>query len=113
MISESEFDSLQNAYDNRPEGRGRFGFDDDETTPISIPETKTYGVRLDEVTPNGPADLFGIKQGDIVVEFGGVPIRTSAEMASRVRRAIPKSSVEVTLLRDGQIMKIPVTIGRS
>ena len=113
MISESEFDALQSAYDNRPEGRGKFGFDDDETTPISNPETKTYGVRLDEITPNGPADLFGVKQGDIVVEFGGVPIRTSAEFASRVRRAIPKSSVEVTLLRDGQIMKIPVTIGRS
>lgn len=113
MISESEFDALQNAYNNRPEGRGRFGFDDDETTPISNPATKTYGVRLDEITPNGPADLFGIKQGDIVVEFDGIPIRTGEELASRVRRATPKSSVEVTLLRDGQIMKIPVTMGRS
>jgi membrane-associated protease RseP (regulator of RpoE activity) len=111
-ISESEFDALQSAYSNRPEGRGKFGFDDDRTTPISNPQTNTYGVRLDEVTPNGPADLFGIKEGDIITEFGGVPIRTSEELLSRVRRAIPKSSVEITLLRDGQIMKIPVTIGR-
>ncbi|HKP36983.1 MAG TPA: PDZ domain-containing protein [Pyrinomonadaceae bacterium] len=112
-ISEAEFDALQSAYSNRPEGRGRFGFDDDRTTPISIPETKTYGVRLDEVTPNGPADLFGIKEGDIITEFGGVPIRTTEELLARVRRAIPKSSIEITLIRDGQIMKIPVTVGRS
>ncbi|HEY6045126.1 MAG TPA: PDZ domain-containing protein [Pyrinomonadaceae bacterium] len=113
MISEGEFDALSSAFSNRPEGRGKFGFDDDRVTRISNPQTKTYGVRLDTVTPNGPADLFGIKEGDIITEFDGVPIRTGEELLSRVRRAIPKSQVEITLLRDGQIMKIPVTIGRS
>ena len=113
MISEGEFDELERVFSNRPEGRGKFGFDDDRVTPISSPETKTYGVRLDNVTPNGPADLFGIKEGDIITEFDGVPIRTGRELLSRVRRAIPKSQVEITLLRDGQIMKIPVTIGRA
>jgi S1-C subfamily serine protease len=112
-ISENEFDTLEKTFSNRAEGRGKFGFDDDRTTPISSPETKTFGVRLDSVTQNGPADLFGIKEGDIITEFDGVPIRTGEELVSRVRRAIPKSQVEITLLRDGQIMKIPVTIGRS
>lgn len=112
-ISQAESNDLDRAFNSRPEGRGKFGFDDDRVTPISNPETKTYGVRLDDVTQNGPAELFGIREGDIITEFDGVPIRTGRELLSRVRRAIPKTPVEITLLRDGQIMKIPVTVGRN
>src|SRR6185436_16789795 len=100
-ISQGEFNSLERAFSSRPEGRGMFGFESDQTSPVSNPETKTYGVRLDEVTANGPAELFGIRAGDIITEFGGVPIRTGDELLARVRRAIPKSSVEITLIRDG------------
>lgn len=116
-ISESGFNQLRAVFNNRPEGRGMFGFESDRTTRISHPETKTYGVRLDYVEPNGPADLFGIKVGDIITDFDGVPIRTSDELLSRVRRAIPRSIVEVVVLRGGesskQVVKIPVTMGRA
>jgi membrane-associated protease RseP (regulator of RpoE activity) len=116
-ISESGFNQLRAAFNNRPEGRGMFGFESDRTTRISSPETKTYGVRMDYVEPNGPADLFGIKVGDIITDFDGAPIRTSDELLSRVRRAIPRSVVEVILLRGNetgrQVVKIPVTMGRT
>jgi PDZ domain len=112
-ISQGESAELEREFRNRAEGQGKFGFESRRTTEISNPQTKTYGVRLDWVQANGPADLFGLKVGDIITEFGDVPIRTSDELLSRVQRATPKSSVEITLLRDGQIMKIPVTIGRN
>jgi hypothetical protein len=112
-ISNDEMDQLREAFDNRPEGRGYFGFESYRTTRISIPETKTYGVRIDWVEANGAADLFGIKEGDIITDFDKVPIRTSDELLSRVRRATPKSVVEVVVLRDGQVVKIPVTMGRA
>ena len=112
-ISSSEFSDLERAYRSRPEGRGKFGFEDNRTTVIANPESKTYGVRLDYVETNGPADLFGIKVGDVITDFDGVPIRTGDELLSRVRRAIPRSTVDVTVLRDGQALKIPVTIGRN
>jgi putative serine protease PepD len=112
-ISESDYNELDRAYRNRPEGRGKFGFESFRTTPVANPETKTYGVRLNYVETNGPADLFGIKVGDIITEFDGVPIRTRDELLYRVYRAIPRSSVQVTVLRDGQLMKIPVTMGRN
>ena len=96
---------------------GMFGFERDRTTRISAPETKTYGVRIDYIIPNSPADLFGIKEGDIITDFDKVPIRTSRELLSRVRRVIPLSTVEVIVLRgpeaDRQTMKISVTMGRS
>ena len=112
--SEPGIKRLRDAGD-RP--AGMFGFERDRTTRISIPETKTYGVRIDHVIPNSPADLFGIKEGDIITNFDKVPIRTSRELLSRVRLAIPLSTVEVIVLRgpeaQRQTMKIPVTMGRS
>ena len=109
-ISEDEFDRLRDVGD-RPEGM--FGFERNRTERISNPETKTYGVKLNWVRQNGPADLFGIKEGDIITEFDKIPIRTPEELAARVRRATPRTVVEVVVIRDGQTLKIPVTMGRS
>lgn len=111
-IAEAEVNHLRRMASDRPEGRGYFGFDDDRVTKIAEPATKTYGVRLDYVERNGPADLFGLKVGDIITTFDGVPIRTGGELLSRVRRAIPKTPVEITVIRGGETLKIPVTIGR-
>ncbi|HXT65116.1 MAG TPA: PDZ domain-containing protein [Pyrinomonadaceae bacterium] len=111
-MAEAEFNDLQRAYRNRPEGRGYFGFEENRTTKIADPQTKTYGVKLDYVERNGPSDLFGLRVGDIITAWDDVPIRTSDELLSRVRRAVPKSSVVITIIRDGQTMKIPVTMGR-
>jgi len=68
---------------------------------------------MDQVESNGPADLFGIKVGDIITDFDKIPIRTSDELLSRVRRAIPKSIVDIGIVRDGQPMRIKVTMGRA
>ena len=80
---------------------------------IEIPNTKISGVQLDEITPNRSADLAGIKQGDIVIQFGDTPIRTPEEFLSRVRRAIPYSTVNVEIIRANEHIVIPVKIGKS
>jgi S1-C subfamily serine protease len=112
--SDQEISRLRQV-DDQP--KGMFGFEVDGTTRISVPETKTYGVRIDHVQPNGPADLFGIKEGDIITDFDKVPIRTARELLSRARRAKPRSTVEVVVLRgpeaNKQALKIPVTMGSS
>lgn len=109
-MSEDEFDRLSDVGD-RPEGM--FGFETNRTERVNDPATKTYGVRLNWVRQNGPADLFGIKEGDIITEFDKVPIRTPEELASRVHRATPRSVVEVGIVRAGEALKINVTMGRS
>jgi membrane-associated protease RseP (regulator of RpoE activity) len=106
-ISEDDFDRLRDI--DRPEGM--FGFDTGRTERVIDPATKTYGLRLNWVRPNGPADLFGIKEGDIITEFDKVPIRTAQELESRVHRAAPKKVVEVGVVRNGETLKIPVTMG--
>jgi len=110
-MSEAEFNDLQRVYRSQP--KGYFGFESNRTTKIADPQTKTYGVRLDYVERNGPSELFGLQKGDIITAWDDVPIRTSDELLSRVRRAVPKSSVIITIMREGQQMKIPVTMGRA
>jgi membrane-associated protease RseP (regulator of RpoE activity) len=111
-ISRRDLDRLQADYSRRSEGKGKFGFEPNDVIRVTIPETKTFGVRINSVTPNGPADLFGIQQGDIITDFGEVPIRTPEEFLARVRRTLPHTKVNVTLLRAGQKMVIPVTLGK-
>jgi S1-C subfamily serine protease len=58
-----------------------------------------HGVKLGTILRSRPADLAGIKEGDIVIEFDGVPIRTSDEFLIRVRRALPYSTVKLVVMR--------------
>jgi len=111
-ISKAEMDHLNREYRDRPQGRGRFGFNNDATERVPIEGTKMFGVRLDSIEPSLPADMAGIKPGDVVTEFDGVPIRTPEELTSRVRRAIPYETIKVVVMRAGQKLEIPVKMGK-
>ncbi len=111
-VPKEEFDRLGSAFSKRPEGQGRFGYEDDETERVPIPGTKMFGVRVDDISTNMPADMAGVKKGDIVIEFDKVPIRTSGELRSRVLRAIPYSTVTIVVMRGPERIEIPVKMGR-
>lgn len=112
-ISQDEYNRLDREYSRRPEGNGMFGFERRRMTPITRPETKTFGVQIDWLEPNGPARLFGIKSNDIITDFDNVPIRTPDEFYMRVRRTIPYTTVNITVVRDGQKIVVPVKIGKA
>lgn len=109
-ISEDEMDRLNAVYADLD--KGQFGYEDDDAERVEIPNTKMFGVKLGDVLPNRPADLAGIKQGDIVIQFGDTPIRTEEEFLSRVRRASPYSTVTVVVMRNGERLEIPVKMGK-
>ena len=111
-ISQDDFRRLSREFERRPEGRGSFGYDDDEAERVQVPGTNVYGVKLGRILQSRPADLAGVKNGDIVTEFDGVPIRTSDEFLMRVKRALPYSTVKLVVMRDGQKMEIPVKMGK-
>jgi S1-C subfamily serine protease len=111
-ISRDVFKNLSDTFERRPEGRGQFGFDDGDAEVVEIPGTKIHGVRLDTVLNSRPADMAGIKKGDIVIEFDGIPIRTVDELRMRVRRALPYSTVKVVVMRGEEKLEIPVKMGR-
>lgn len=111
-VSKEEFDRLVREFRNRPEGRGLFGFDDDDTERVPIPGTKIFGVKVNDISQSRPADLAGVKEGDIIIEFDGTPIRTPEELSSRVIRAIPYSTISVVLMRGAEKLEIPVKMGK-
>jgi len=111
-ISKEEFERLGVAFRKRPEGTGQFGYDDGESERVPIPNSKLFGVKLNEILPSRPADLAGVKEGDIVTEFDGIPIRTPREFRMRVLRAVPYSTIKLVVFRDGEKMEIPVKMGR-
>jgi len=112
-ISRDEYNRLDREYSGRPDGNGKFGFERGRMTRITKPETKTFGVQIDWLETNGPAELFGIKRGDIITDFDNVPIRTSDEFYMRVRRTVPYTTVNITVIRDGQKIVVPVKIGKA
>jgi S1-C subfamily serine protease len=109
-ISKQDADKLTSAFRKRPEGLGRIGYDDGER--VAVPGTKIYGVQIGEVLQSLPADLAGLKQGDIVIKFGDVPIRTVEELDSRIRRALPYTTVDVVVMRGSEELTIPVKLGK-
>lgn len=111
-ISEDQLNEMSTAYSSRS-GRGKFGYDNDNVSRVLVPGTKVYGVQLNSLEDGEPAQRAGVREGDIVIEFGGVPIRTEEEFLSRVRRAEPYSTVKVVVMRGGQRVEMPVNLGRN
>jgi membrane-associated protease RseP (regulator of RpoE activity) len=111
-ISKAEYDHLAREFRDRPEGRGVFGFNDDNTERIPIEDTKMFGVRVDTIRTSMPADMAGIRNGDVIVEFDGVPIRTTEELSSRVNRALPYTTIPVVIMRGKDRLEIPVKMGK-
>ena len=108
-ISKAEQDRLAKLFASRPEGQGFLGIE--EWDRVAVPGTNIYGVQLTDVAKNRPGYIAGLRDGDIVIEFNGTPIRTERELVARIERAIPDSVVKVVIMRGGERMEIPVKIG--
>jgi serine protease Do len=111
-VSKEDFDKLVRAFDKRPEGKGQFGYDQGDAKRVAIPGTKIFGVQLGNILQSRPADLAGVKKGDVVTMFGETPIRTPEELESRIQRALPYSTVTVVVMRGTEEIKIPVKLGK-
>jgi S1-C subfamily serine protease len=106
-VNEEEIGRLEDIYDDKP--KGRLGIDDTERVPV--PNTNIYGVRIGDISKNSAAFFADMKEGDIVTEFNGIPIRTEEELNSRIYRATPRSTVKVVIMRDGQKVELNVKMG--
>jgi S1-C subfamily serine protease len=118
-ISMEENRRLTREFERRPEGRAQFGYEDGDAERVPVPGTNLYGVKLGTILRSRPADLAGVKEGDIVTAWDGIPIRTSDELLMRVRRSLPYGTVTLTIMRPGegegaplQKVEIPVKMGK-
>jgi membrane-associated protease RseP (regulator of RpoE activity) len=68
------------------------------------------GVRFSDVKPNSPAAKAGLKGGDILIQFGDKPIKNLYDFTDALRRSKIGDVVQVTVLRDGKPMTVPVKL---
>ncbi len=68
------------------------------------------GVKFSAVKPGSPAAKAGLKAGDILVQFGDKPIKNLYDFTDALRRSKVGDVVDVTVMRDGKPMHVPVKL---
>jgi serine protease Do len=92
--------------------RGAIGvrFRRDEKRELLKAYGASEGVFVEQVTPGGPAEKAGIREGDIITGLNGRPIKNGEELVNRVSQMPVGSRVPVTLLRDGKSLTMTVEV---
>ncbi len=68
------------------------------------------GMAVEMVSPEGPADLAGMKAGDRIVRISGKPVANIYDYMAATRSNNPGDVIEVVVLRDGQEVPLQVTL---
>ena len=83
----------------------------DVTSEGSATTSKTVGASIQSVTTGGAAAAAGLRAGDIVTNFNGIPITGSVDLTAQVRALKAGSKASITYVRDGHTVKTTVTLG--
>jgi Do/DeqQ family serine protease len=70
-----------------------------------------HGAVIADVTPGGPGAKAGLKSGDVVTAIDGKTVQGRDDLTMDVVSRTPGSSVTLDILRNGQPMKVTVTLG--
>jgi S1-C subfamily serine protease len=62
----------------------------------------TDGVRVADVAPGSMAQAASIQRGDIIYQFGGIPVRSARELNAAVAGIKPDSRIWIKLRREGE-----------
>lgn len=100
-------------FERRPGGAGNIGINRRDIDRVKVPGMNIYGAEIGDIDRNGPADMFGLREGDIVIKFGEFPVRTPGDLRYRISEAQPGLTVPITVVRGTEQMEIPVKIGKS
>jgi len=92
--------------------RGYIGVKIDELKPDDAARynLQNTGVIVKKIFTNSPAARGGLKLGDIIITVAGKPVKNSLELQRIVEWIPAQSPAEVTLYRDGKLLKITLTI---
>lgn len=71
----------------------------------------TVGALIDSVTQGGAADKAGLKAGDVVTNFNGIPITSPTDLTAQVRALAAGAESKITYVRDGKPYTADVKLG--
>ncbi|HXG00773.1 MAG TPA: PDZ domain-containing protein [Bacteroidota bacterium] len=70
------------------------------------------GAYVADVEDESPADLAGIRKGDVIVQYEDAQITDADDLIDRVRRTKPGTEVSIVVMRDGEQATLKATIER-
>lgn len=93
--------------------RGRIGVRLQDLSPelaraLRVPADA--GATVVDVMRSGPAERAGLRAGDVVLAFGGKPVRSHVELMRLVAAARPGEEVETLYARDGRLETLRLSI---
>jgi putative serine protease PepD len=71
----------------------------------------TAGALVKEVSAGGAAEKAGVKAGDVITAFDGIPVAGATDLTAQVRSLAAGSDATLSVYRDGKTQDIDVTLG--
>lgn len=92
--------------------RGYIGIDGLEFAPTQNPSEKPVVLGILVSRAEGPAAQAGIKSNDIIIEVNRLPVKSIVETMDQITELKPGITIPVVVLRNGEKIKLQVTIAR-
>ena len=81
------------------------------TDAQSMENASVTGAYIDSVSPGGAAAISGIRAGDVVTRFNGIPITNRVDLTAQVRTLPGGTTSTLTYVRGGNTYTVEVTLG--
>jgi serine protease Do len=92
---------------------GRIGIEISDVTPENAKffgDSAAMGGVVTQVEPDSPGAKAGLQIGDVITEIDGQKVNDAGDLQVRIGLKKPGTKVELTLLRNGKTMTVPVTL---
>ena len=70
------------------------------------------GVLIENVVEGSPAEKAGMQKGDVIVAVNDQAVGAPQELTRRIVGTAPGTKVEISLIRKGKTLQLPVELGR-
>ncbi len=85
--------------------------DKDIAAAFNLPDPE--GALVSEIIKDSPAEKAGLKQGDIILEYNQIPIKSIQTFRNAVSLMNPGSTLLLKVNRKGEILSLSVSLGTS
>ncbi len=95
--------------------RGQLGIEIQDLRPALVKAFKLrdgQGAMISSVVEHSPADMAGIRAGDVIISINGLTVTSSANLKSLIGNLRLGSKVDLEYIRDGVIKKSSALVGQ-